>query len=382
MTTTFRKKIFERILSTRLIYNQCWEDYALDQSALQIGTGDRIVTITSAGCNALNYLLFNPEQIDAIDLNPHQTALLELKIAAIRSLPHSKFFAMFGEGKIERHRETYAQWLRPFLSKQSRRIWDRHIDYFDLLGSGLYFNGLAGTFARSMNLYVKCRPGMREDLDQFLNLDNIRLQAEFYRSKIAPRLWSHYVRWMLNRKTTMMMLGVPEEQIRQMSDSGIGDLSSFVEQRLEHMFTQVPIRTNYFWHVYMKGSYSQVCCPPYLRPQNFGLLRERVERIRTHTMNFSDFLRSSSNRFSIYVLLDHMDWLRGNAAALNEEWTQILKSALPGARIIFRSGALSFDVPDFAQDRLTFHSELARSLHQHDRIGTYGSFYFATLGAS
>src|SRR5215510_16072992 len=102
MTNTFRKKIFERILSTRLIYNQCWEDYALDQSALQIGVGDRIVTITSAGCNALNYLLFDPSRIDAVDLNPHQSALLELKLAAIRSLTCEEFFAMFGEGRIER----------------------------------------------------------------------------------------------------------------------------------------------------------------------------------------------------------------------------------------------------------------------------------------
>src|SRR5262249_6201564 len=104
-----RKRIFEHFVSSQLIYNQCWEDYALDQSALRIGPGDRIVTITSAGCNALNYLLFDPTRIDAVDLNPHQSALLELKVAAIRVLKHEDFFAMFGTGRIDRHREVYAQ---------------------------------------------------------------------------------------------------------------------------------------------------------------------------------------------------------------------------------------------------------------------------------
>src|SRR5216117_517504 len=64
MPIQLHKRIFERFLSSQLIYNQCWEDYALDQSALRIGPGDRIVTITSAGCNALNYLLFDPAALN------------------------------------------------------------------------------------------------------------------------------------------------------------------------------------------------------------------------------------------------------------------------------------------------------------------------------
>src|SRR5215510_11462809 len=124
------KTIFERVLPNWLIYNQCWEDYSVDQSVLQIGPDDRIVTITSAGCNTLNYLLFDPARIDSVDLNPHQTALLELKLAAIRSLTYDEFFALFGKGRLAGHRQIYAHHLRPLLSRSSQTIWDRHIDYF------------------------------------------------------------------------------------------------------------------------------------------------------------------------------------------------------------------------------------------------------------
>jgi S-adenosylmethionine-diacylglycerol 3-amino-3-carboxypropyl transferase len=133
--------------------------------------------------------------------------------------------------------------------------------------------------------------------------------------------------------------------------------------------------------VYLNGRYSRDYCPLYLKPENFEFLSERLGRIHPHTMKLSDFLRFTQERFSVYVLLDHMDWMRGDTLDLSDEWRLILNTAIPAARIIFRSGALSFKLPDFAQRQLTFHSELARSLHQQDRVGTYGSFYFATLGA-
>ena len=53
---------FNQIHRHNLIYNQCWEDPALDKRALGIAPTDRIVMITSAGCNALDYVLSSPER--------------------------------------------------------------------------------------------------------------------------------------------------------------------------------------------------------------------------------------------------------------------------------------------------------------------------------
>jgi S-adenosylmethionine-diacylglycerol 3-amino-3-carboxypropyl transferase len=221
---------------------------------------------------------------------------------------------------------------------------------------------------------------LRRDLEYFLQIDDLRHQSEFYRSRIAPQLWSPAIRWLLRQKAILLMLGVPDGQIQEMRSSGIANIASFVQERLDHLFSCVPVRTNYFWRVYLNGGYSRDCCPPYLREENFELLRERVQRIHMHTMSLADFLRFTGQRFSVYVLLDHMDWMQGNTAALREEWRLILSTATQAARIIFRSGGLAFTVPEFAQQQLRFHSELAHSLHQQDRVGTYGSFYFATLG--
>ena len=65
---------------------------------MDIGPDDRILVITSAGCNALDYLLDSPMSVHAIDANPRQNALLELKAAGIRTLDYEDFFKIFGDG--------------------------------------------------------------------------------------------------------------------------------------------------------------------------------------------------------------------------------------------------------------------------------------------
>jgi len=56
MKLAFSRWFFNQIHSRYLIYNQCWEDPAIDNEVLNIGPDDRLVMITSAGCNALDYL--------------------------------------------------------------------------------------------------------------------------------------------------------------------------------------------------------------------------------------------------------------------------------------------------------------------------------------
>src|SRR5262245_49490561 len=85
-------KFFDSLLKQHLIFNTSWEDPALDRVALQLGPSDRVLSIAGAGCNVLDYLLSGAGEVHAVDINPCQTALLELKVAAIRTLGYDDFF--------------------------------------------------------------------------------------------------------------------------------------------------------------------------------------------------------------------------------------------------------------------------------------------------
>jgi S-adenosylmethionine-diacylglycerol 3-amino-3-carboxypropyl transferase len=100
--------LFDAIYRRALVYNTCWEDPAVDRAALNFRPDDTVLVITSAGCNVLDYALTGPRRIHAVDANPRQTALLELKLAGIRRLEFEDFFAVFGDGHHARFPALYA----------------------------------------------------------------------------------------------------------------------------------------------------------------------------------------------------------------------------------------------------------------------------------
>lgn len=91
ITGRFHDALFAALYSRSLIYNACWEDPAVDRAALALGPGDTVLVITSAGCNALDYALAGAGRVHAVDANPRQTALLQLKLAAVAALNHEDF---------------------------------------------------------------------------------------------------------------------------------------------------------------------------------------------------------------------------------------------------------------------------------------------------
>ena len=123
------------------IYAFTWEDPRVDHRLLKIRDNDVVLCVTSAGDNVLDYLYnANPRRIHAVDLNPNQNHLLELKIAAFRSLPYAQVWRMFGEGKFPAFRKALIAKLSPHMSSQACQYWLNHASIF---GSrhGLYETG-------------------------------------------------------------------------------------------------------------------------------------------------------------------------------------------------------------------------------------------------
>jgi S-adenosylmethionine-diacylglycerol 3-amino-3-carboxypropyl transferase len=150
---------------------------------------------------------------------------------------------------------------------------------------------------------------------------------------------------------------------------------------LDHVMSVCTLRDNYFWRVYVTGSYSRESCPEYLKAPNFERLKAGlVDRVATFTGTVTDCLRAAPVPFSAFVLLDHMDWLAQKPRLLEEEWAALFSAAGPRARVIFRSGGPDARfLPAGVQERLAFESDRARTLHLRDRVGTYGSFHIARV---
>lgn len=383
---------FSLVHRTQLIYNTCWEDPRLDREALRLGPDDTVLTITSAGCNALDYALDGPERIIAVDLNPHQNALLELKIAAIRSLDYEDFFALFGRGRLPGLALRYATHLRKRLSTPARDYWDCHLRFFAGTGSRptFYFHGAAGVFAWLMNRYIDIVADVRDEIEAILQAATLDQQRDIYFQRLKPSFWGPFVRWLIRRDVSLSLLGVPRSQRLQIDRVFPGGVAAFVERSLDAVFAELPLRDNYFWRVYLTGEYAPHCCPEYLTFDNFLRLRDGlVDRIEVHTASVADYLRSNEAPVTRFVLLDHMDWLAEHAPeALRAEWQAIFDRAAPGARIVWRSAGVEREFVDRisiqrggcvvpVRELLNYEDQLAGRLHALDRVHTYGSFHVA-----
>jgi S-adenosylmethionine-diacylglycerol 3-amino-3-carboxypropyl transferase len=370
---------FNLLYRTNLVYNQCWEDPALDREALALTAADRALVITSAGCNVLDYALLGARVV-AVDANPRQNHLLELKLAGIRTLPYDDFFDLFGRGGSPRAAELYRV-MRPELSPAAQACWDRACGSFHprTRGGSFYYTGTAGLFAWAVRRYIDLF-GFRRAVDRVLAAGSIDEQREIYHGDVRRRLFGDRVLRFIGSTGVMSLLGVPEPQRRLLLTSE-GGVVGYLRACLDHVLTVALLRENYFWAVYLNGSYEHEACPEYLKRSNFERLRAGlVDNISIRTMTVSQALAADEEPFTAFVLLDHMDWLVRHPWLLEEEWSHIFARSAAGARIIFRSGArdASF-LPVAAVRRLIFDHERAEALHRRDRVGTYGSFHVARV---
>ncbi len=374
--------LFHHVHGGQLVYNACWEDPRIDRQLLQLDARSKVVMITSAGCNALDYLLDGPAEIHAIDVNFRQNALLELKLALIRHGAFADLFELFGIGSHPGYRELYRT-LRPQLPEDARKFWDRKIGMFNpgSLKKSFYYHGSAGSAAWLMGgALFRASPTIKNYALCLFDAQSLEEQRRIY-ALLEPKIWSKLSNWLVRQRAVMTLLGVPGPQVRLIEDAYPGGLTAYVKDKLRHVMTALPAAENYFWRVYVTGSYTLSSCPNYLREENLPVLRAHADRVQAHTCTVSQFLQQHPGRYSHYVLLDHQDWLAWHApAALLEEWELILANSHPGTKILLRSAGPNLDfVPAAIRERLRFRPDPDHRLHLSDRVGTYGSMHFAEV---
>ena len=374
--------IFNKIHGSQLIYNTCWEDPRIDRQVLNIDKNSSIVMITSAGCNAIEYLLDDPLRINCVDLNSRQNCLLELKKAFFTSSNYEDLFQWFGHGYHPRAKEVYAS-VRPQLPEYAKNYWDPRVHYFSKspLIKSFYYRGASGLAAWLLkNAMFQVKKSVRYEVYELLEAKNIEEQKEIF-NRIESQLWGKIVQWLLKNPMLMSMVGVPAAQVSLINRDVQGGVLAFVKNSLRKIFTEISILDNYFWRVYICGEYTKNCCPEYLKEKNFETLKNRMQRLSIHTQSFSEHLVQQNSAFSHFILLDHQDWLAWHRPDLLEvEWRNIRQHCEVGSLVMLRSAGLSLDFcPSQVKDWLVWNPQLTEALHPFDRVGTYGSLHLGRV---
>ena len=375
------------------VYNQIWEDPRVDLEALELDADSRVLTISSGGCNALNYLTAGPASVTAVDLNRYHIYLLKLKLAALRSLPdHDDFFSFFGLGKHESNLKNYRHYVSPILDDDARAFWEgngplgyllqgKRINYFET--GGLYDHSRNGYFLRFFHRFAHMVGLRPEDL---LTANSSEDQKAAFDRHIAPFFDSIVVRMLGRLPVTTFGLGIPPQQLEELKkDLGGGSLVNVYRERTRRLACDFPIDDNYFaWQAFGRkyDTEGRRAVPDYLKAENFDLLKANAHRIRTVVGSITDQIRSEPRHsFNRFVFLDAQDWM--NATTMTDLWHQIAEKGEPGSRIIFRtageSSPLERNLPADLLSKFRYENDLSKELSGKDRVSIYGGFHLYIL---
>ncbi len=371
-----------------LVYAQIWEDPVIDMEALNLQPNDHVVTIASGGCNALSYLVGNPARVTALDLNGWHVALLKLKIAGAVHLPDYKtFFAFFGRADAKANLELYARFIKPNLDSETRQFWDSR----DLLGRrrielftrNIYRHGLLGRCIQAAHWLGRihgCKPS------NMLAARSREEQVAIFQRDLAPVFEKPFAKAIFAMPASLYGLGIPPAQYVALTENGKLPISGVLVERVRRLACDFDLADNYFAQQAFGRRYGlgddtsdmKTGLPPYLDEAHYTEMRARTNRVDVRHQSFTKFLGDSEAASAdAYVLLDAQDWMTDDD--LTALWTEITRTARPGARVIFRTAAderlLPGRIPDALLSQWSYDEAHCRDLHRRDRSSVYGGFH-------
>jgi len=369
-----------------LVYPQIWEDPEVDLKALRLTPDCQVLTIASGGCNVFNYLTEGPARITAVDLNPHHIALGRLKIAGLAHLPsYEAFFRFFGYAEEKGNVRAFKKHLRDRLDEETRAYWTKRGlrgRRINLFARNIYRYGVLGRFIGLLHFVAKLN-GKNPKL--ILTARNMDEQRWLFESLIEPIFETRVLKALCRMPVSYFGLGIPPSQFDELTATSGGNMAGLMRDRLERLACGFPLQDNYFaWQAFGRGydRIDRVAVPRYLQERHYQSLRARVDRVEFKQASVTQELQTRADHsMDRYILLDAQDWM--TPEQLTELWSEILRTARPGARVIFRTAGvdsiLPGRVPDAILDRFHYDPVESKALGDQDRSSIYGGFHLYVL---
>jgi len=346
----------------RLFFAQVREDPLLEIEALAPLADAKVVVVSSGGCTALSLLASGAAHVTAVDLNSTQNHLIELKAAALRWLTMPEIMSFFGvaRGAPRRRVRTYRR-IRPLLTDRAAAFWDSHEE---VLGRGTLACGVSEQFIGAVVKVVKLFVHGPRKIERLLALQSLEAQREYFEREWNTRRWRLLFPLLINRWTFSRAL-----EPAFFSEVENPSFARHFRALLEHALCDVPIRSNYFLHQMLLGTYPTRVpggVPPYLERTGREILRSRLDCLELVDGGYENYLAACENSSVDALAISNIcEWL--DAEGIDRLFEQIVRVAKPGARFCFRNFVGHTEIPLRFRGVITEDVEAGRRAIARDR---------------
>ncbi|MDX1653236.1 MAG: DUF3419 family protein [Brumimicrobium sp.] len=318
-------------------YANCWEDPDVLLSSLKIAPGDRVLSVGSAGDNSFALLSGDPEIVDAVDLNPLQIHLINLKREAIRQLEREEYLRFSGFEESSERMKVYNS-LRTELPAESRLFWDNSSK---IIESGLIHSGKFEKYFRFFARRVVPLIHSSMTVDKLLKSKEESEQLLFYKNIWENKRW----KWLFKLFFSEWVLGRFGRHPSLFDEVEISVADFIYEQTAQHL-SSVGCQKNYFLHYILKGSFGDEL-PYYVKKESYGRIKQNIDKLNTGVGSVEEYAKKMNhyNKFNLSNIFEYMD-----ENAFNKSSEILCSSADKGARLAYWNLMVNRDISEIRQD--------------------------------
>lgn len=343
-------------------YAQLWEDADVLTQGLGDCGGGTLVSICSAGDNALAMLTLDPEKVVVVDLSEAQIACLKLRIGAFRTLEHPEFIELMGARASDRRAQLLSRALMD-LDADTRGFWNALVD--DVVQYGA---GGVGKFERYFRIFrTRLLPFVhsQKTIDAIFTSRSKEARQEFLDVRFNTWRW----RLLLNVFFSRFVMGRMGRD-KAFFDHVEGSPAQHVARRIHHAAVECDPAENPYLHWIMKGTHGSAL-PMTWRAEHFDVIKARLDRIEIRPGSLEAFV-STGERADGFNLSDIFEYM--SPSVFEEVYGSILGAAAPGARLVYWNMMAPRRVPHSHAAEVTTLAEIEDRLKAIDKAFFYSDF--------
>jgi len=350
------------------LYPVTQEDSRIERELLN-QKGKTLVTICASGDRVLESMAQAPKKVVAVDLNPAQLALLDLKLAAIKILDYEDVVAIFHGMDVEVLKRYLPRLMPQMRSQESVTFWKQQgAEYLNCL----YKKGASGVGMRLCQKIIHWGTGL--DINMLItDADKIHILWEKEWRQTVLNLLNYLFHvpfaWKTVTVPVSLALGVPPSQ-----GSLRGCICQSPQAAIKY-FDRI-LGSKYFKYntefvAGQLGFYTEEK-PYWLKEENIAVIKQHVDCVRLAKGYMTNILRTlDENSVDFLLLSDHLDWMSQNQ--ILEEWREIQRVANPGCEVMWRTAGLDEVSYPHCLAGLEYKNQerLDTFLDQEDRLPSY-----------
>jgi len=342
-------------------YASFHEDGRSERIALKLRPTDRVLCLTGSGARPLELLLDGPpKEIVALDWNPAQGYLLELKIAVFQAMQYEEAMGFLGLLPHPQRADRYRD-LRDTISTEAQAFWDRRQKS---ISAGFFFDGRWERFLERLSRVSRLTRG--RVINELIQSNSVAEQHATWTNRWDGILWRLFLRTVSHRLFVKFLLREPGMEF-VLNDVSISDyLSSRFEQASQtFLFRDSP----WMWAL-MKGRIEiDGPLPEHLQFANYETIKPRLNAITIACGGLKETLAVDETGYDAYSLSDFASYCDQPTHA--EIWRLLLERSHAEARFCERRFLVKYPLQPSIESLLRVDHELADQLDREDRSVVY-----------